>query len=170
MKAVLVIDMLNDFVKKDAPLEVPTAREITENIKTLIEQHRKKDNKIIYVADRHRKNDKEFSQYPPHAIKGTEGARIIDELSPKEEDIIIEKRRFSAFYGTDLDLTLRENNISELIITGILTNICVLYTTADARMRDYEVKVPRDCVTTNNKKINEFALNQMENVLGAEVI
>lgn len=170
MKAVLVIDMLNDFVRETAPLEVPKARDIIENIKEVTRENRKKDNLIIYVADRHREDDKEFQEYPKHAVKGTEGAEIIEELSPKEEDIVIEKRRFSAFYGTDLDLTLRENNIDELIITGILTNICVLYTTADARMRGYDVKIPKDCVATTDEEIQNLFLQQMRDVLGAETI
>lgn len=170
MEAFLVIDMLKDFVYKEGSLEVPKSREIRDNIKRRIENNRKKDNLIIYVADRHRKGDNEFDNYPEHAIKGSEGAEIIEELNPKEKDVIIEKRRFSAFFGTDLDLTLRENNIDKLIITGILTNICVLYTVADARMRDYEVEIPKDSVATNDEEVNNFALKQIRDVLGATIV
>lgn len=169
MKAFLIIDMLKDFVRKNGKLEVPKSREIIQNIQEKLEKQREKNNLIIYVADRHREKDKEFKNYPPHAIAGTEGAEIIKELEPKKNEIVINKRRFSAFYGTDLDLTLREKDIKKLTITGILTNICVLYTAADAKMREYEVSVPRDSVATNEEKTNEFALKQMKEVLGVNI-
>ncbi|OKY78718.1 MAG: Nicotinamidase-like protein [Candidatus Methanohalarchaeum thermophilum] len=167
--AVLVIDMLKDFVEEGSPLEVPKSRDIIDDIKDLVDDKRENGDEIIYVADRHRPDDSEFEDYPSHAIKGTEGAEIIDELEPKEEDTLIEKRRFSGFFRTDLDLTLREKNVDELILTGILTDICILHTAAGARMRNYDVIVPKECVAALDKESHNFALNHIEEVLGGKV-
>ena len=105
-----------------------------------------------------------------HCVKDTKGAEVVDELAPKEGDYIIPKRRYSAFFGTDLDAYLREMDISKLTLVGVCTNICVLYTTADARMLNYDVEVIKDAVSSFDKDAHEFALKEMVNTLGAKVI
>ena len=92
---------------------------------------------IIYICDNHEEDDREFDMFPPHCIAGTEGSQIIQQLQVKDGDKIIKKRRYSAFYGTDLDLYLREKGIEEIYLVGVCTNICVLYTAADARNLGY---------------------------------
>ena len=82
---------------------------------------------------------------------------------------MIPKRRYSGFFGTDLDITLREREIDTLRLVGDCTNICVLYTAAEARYRDYAVEVPADCVATFDPDAHTFALKQMQTVLGANV-
>jgi len=169
MRAVLVVDMLKDFVEEGAPLEVEQAREFIGDINSLLDEARSEGDLVIFVCDRHRKDDPEFDVFPEHCVDNTEGAEVLDELDKREEDIIIPKRRFSAFYGTDLDLTLRENDVDDLVVTGILTNICVLYTVADAVQRGYNVVVCKDLVTSPDEKAHKFALQQMSEVLGAKV-
>jgi len=83
-EALLVIDMLNDFVEKGAPLEVPLARKILPNIRKKIEWARKNKIPVIYICDSHRPEDKEFNWWPPHAIEGTSGAEIVKEISPQK--------------------------------------------------------------------------------------
>jgi nicotinamidase-related amidase len=168
--ALLVIDMLNDFLLEGAPLEVPKGREIVSALKGRIEEARREGVPVIYICDNHDKNDEEFKVWPPHAISGTKGAEVIKELKPEEKDYIIEKKRYSGFFETGLDSTLEELGIKELIITGLVTNICILYTTADAVMRGYEVTVPKDSIAALNEEDGKFALNQMENILKAKVI
>ena len=68
---------------------------------------------------------------------GTHGAEIIEELKPGQEDLVVKKRRYSGFFGTDLDLLLRELEIKKIYIVGILTNICVFFTAVDASVRGY---------------------------------
>lgn len=169
-KAVLVIDMLNDFVLKGALLEVPKGREIVPALKGRIEEARREGIPVIYVCDSHDKDDEEFKVWPPHAISGTEGAEIIKELKPEKKDYIMRKQRYSGFFKTDLDNLLKKLDVKELIITGLVTNICVLYTTADAVMRGYEVIVPKDSVAALSEKDGRFALNQMANILKAKII
>jgi len=168
-EAFLIIDMLNDFVKEGSPLEVPDARRILPQIKKKIKWARENNIPIIYICDSHRTCDKEFNYWPPHALEGTEGAKIVDAISPSKEDFIVKKRRYSAFLGTELELLLRELEVSTLHIAGILTNICVLYTVAEAAMRGYKVIVYSDCVASISPEEHEFALNQMKNVLKVEV-
>lgn len=169
-KALLVIDMLNDFLLEGAPLEVPKGREIIPALKGKIEEARKEGTSIIYICDSHDKDDEEFKVWPPHAISGTEGAEVIKELQPEKKDYIIKKKRYSGFFGTELDVTLKKLGVEELIITGLVTNICVLYTTADAVMRSYQVTIPKDSVAALNEEEGQFALNQMKNILKAKII
>lgn len=169
-KALLVIDMLNDFVKSDGALPVPDAEELVPRIKEVIDRFRAKNLPVIYVCDSHMPDDKEFDVWGRHAVFGTKGAAVVEELSPLENEPVIRKRRFSGFYGTDLDLTLRENEIDEVVLTGVLTNICVLYTGSDAYQRGYKVTVLKDCVKSVDSSMHEFALKQLKEVVGASII
>ena len=166
----LIVDMLNDFVREGAVLEVPAAREIIPCIKQKINEARESNYPIIYLCDQHDENDEEFKLYPPHAIAGSWGGEVIEELKPKEGDYVIPKTRFSGFYKTELEDLLEELKVNHLIITGTVTNICVLYTVADAVMRGYRVTVPVNCVAGLNKEDHNFALRQMREVLKVELI
>lgn len=168
--ALVVVDMLNDFVSEEGALPVPGAKDIVLPIKKRLEKARDDGWLIVYLADSHSKDDKEFEVWGEHAVVGTWGNRVIDELSPEENEIVVPKRRFSGFYGTDLDLVLRENEINTLVITGVLTNICVLYTATDAYQRGYKVIVPEDSVAAADDKMHKFAVRQLKEVVGAEVV
>ncbi len=164
-KALLVIDMLNDFVVKGAPLEVPGARGIVGNIKRETNKVRRNQIPVIYCCDRHSKDDREFEVWPPHAVKGTRGAEVIDELRPRKGDIVIHTRTYSSFYRTALERTLKGLGVRHLILTGVATNICILYTAVDAYMRGYEVSVPEGCVAAFSTEDHRFALRQIRETL-----
>ena len=91
-------------------------------------------------------------------------------MRPHAADIIIFKKSYSGFFGTSLDQALHDRAITELLITGCVTNICVLYTVADAVQRGYRVSIPRDCVAGLNPTDHEFALRQIQDVLGAQIL
>lgn len=170
-KALLVIDMLNDFVHEKGSLYVGEgARKVIPFIKQKIEEFRKEACPVVFVCDSHEKDDREFEMFPPHCISGSWGSEVISELELKKEDKIVKKRRYSAFYGTDLDLYLRERGINELFLVGVCTNICVLYTAKDARERGYSVKIYKDGVASFDKSVHEFALQEAKNTLGCELI
>jgi nicotinamidase/pyrazinamidase len=169
-KALLVIDMLNDFVLDGAPLKIPHVEKIIEPVKRETEKARNEGYPVIYLCDSHNKNDREFKMFPPHAVKNTEGSKIIEELKPQGTDIILRKSTFSAFFGTDLDKVLKRLNIKKLIFTGVATSICVLYTVVDAVMRDYGVYIVEDAVIGLNPEDHRFALKQMERVLKVNII
>lgn len=169
-EALVIIDMLNDFILEGAPLEVPGVRSIVPRIRERLHRARELGQPVIFICDSHTEDDPEFRVWPRHAVQGTSGAQVVEELKPLEGERIVRKRRFSGFFETDLDRTLRELGVTSLVLTGVVTNICVLYTTADAAMRGYRVVIPRDCVFALTPEEHRFALQQMEKVLGAEVV
>lgn len=146
--AILIVDMLNDFCKPGGAMVLEGSAVIFDPISQLVEAFRKNRHPVIYVNDCHRPGcyDKEFEKRTPHCIDGTWGAGVIDELKPQEGDYCVKKRRFSGFFQTDLDLILRELGIQTVVVTGVVTNICVRSTCHDAFFRGYKVVVPKDCV------------------------
>ncbi len=164
-RALLVIDMLNDFIREGAPLRVPGGEKIVKNIQRKLREARRKGIPIIYLCDQHRRRDPEFRVWPPHAVKGTEGAEVVKELKPQEGDWVIPKTTYSGFFGTRLQKTLRGLKVTELIITGVCTEICILYTAADAYMHGFQVEVPEGCVAGLTREDHRFALRQIREVL-----
>lgn len=171
-EALLVIDMLNDFVLENAPLEVPDTRKVIPSIKAEIESARKEGNPVIYVCDAHTPDDREFARFgwPAHAVKGTEGAKVVDELKPGTGDIVIEKNTYSGFYNTGLEEALRNSGTARVRLTGCVTHICIMFTASDAVLRSFEVVVPENAVAGLSKEDHDAALRIMRNVLGVKVI
>ena len=168
--AVLVVDMLRAFLEEGNPLYAgEQARRIIPDVQRLIERELAQGSQIFFICDHHDPDDLEFKMFPPHAIAGTAGAEVIPELA-KYPGETIPKRRYSAFFDTLLEARLKELKPGKLIICGVLTDICVLHTTADARNRDYEVEIPVDCVASSEETAHHFALEHMEKVLGAKLV
>jgi nicotinamidase/pyrazinamidase len=168
--AVLVVDMLRGFMEEGYPLSLGAgARGIIPKIQKLLEKELAGGSKVFFICDNHDPDDLEFKMFPPHCIKGTKEAEVIPELS-KYPGEIIPKKRYSGFYGTDLDARIQEIKPDKLIICGVLTNICVMHTTADARNRDYDVEIPVDCVASPDEAAHRFALEHMDRVLGARLV
>lgn len=171
-EALLIIDMLNDFVQKGAPLEVPSTRSIISSIQKEVKTARSKGRSVIYICDYHKKKDPEFNKmgWPAHAVKGSKGAEIVKELKPHKGDYIIRKSTYSGFYKTRLDALLRKLEIKNLRFTGCVTNICILYTASDAVLRGYDVTVKKNCVAGLSPQTHRFSLLQMKDVLGVHVV
>ena len=171
-EALLVIDMLNDFVLEGAPLEVPETRRAIPNICREIDAARREDRPVIYICDTHAPDDREFSKFgwPPHAVKGTRGAEVVEDLTPRPEDIIIEKTTYSGFYRTNLEETLQGLGIESLRLTGCVTHICVMFIAFDAVLRDYQVTVVTDSVAGMGEEDHNAALRIMKNVMGVKII
>lgn len=166
---VLVVDMVRGFCEEGHNLYVgATIREIIPRIRELLRQEKARGSHIIFLCDTHDPDDLEFEMFPPHCIRGSEETEVIPELQEFAEEVI-PKRRFSGFFETNLDQRLKELKPDKVIVVGDCTNICVLYTVADARNRDYAVAVPGDCVATFDSEAHRFALHQLKTVLGAEV-
>lgn len=168
--ALLIIDMINDFVKPDGKLYVQGVENIIPKISEIISLARAASRPVIYVCDSHSQDDDEFERWGPHAIEGTPGSMIAEELKPSAEDLVIPKRRFSAFYDTRLEEHLNELGIKHVVITGTVTNICVFISALDALMRGYRVTVVKDAVWGIDKEDHEYALRQLEKVFGIEVL
>ena len=168
--AVLVIDMLRGFLEAGYPLYIgEKSRGIIPNIQNLLEQELARGSKVFFICDHHDADDLEFKMFPPHCIEGTAEVEVIPELASYPGEVI-PKKRYSGFYGTQLEEKLSELEPGKLIICGVLTNICVMHTTADARNRDYEVEIPVNCVASPDEEAHRFALEHMDKVLGATLV
>src|SRR5881397_519935 len=147
-RALVVVDMIEDFVREGGALYCgPSMARILPVIRREIARSRDAGEPVVHLKDDHLPGDAEFQMFPPHAIVGTKGAQIVPELAPAMDDVVIQKRRYSGFFGTDLDITLRERGVDTLRLVGDCTNICVLYTAADARNLGYAVEVLEEGVT-----------------------
>ena len=166
--AVLVIDMIKDFVT--GKFENERAQAIVPNIKRLLEAARSSDKPVVYIHDSHPPGDHEFDIWGQHAVSGSEGSEFISELEPKEGEPVLEKKKYSAFYETDLDSVLKDLRVDEVVLTGVLTHICVQHTAADAFFRGYDVTVPRGCVEDLSDEENQRSLEFVKDNYGAEVL
>lgn len=154
-KAVIVVDMQRDNVGRYCQAIVP-------NVKLLLQEARGRGIPIIFACDSRYPDDFIFkSGHPLRTIRGTQGVAVMDELEPAATDVIVEKRMLSAFFGTDLDFTLRQKGIKTLIVTGVATWACVLKTVFDAAEMGYEVIVPADCCASPAPEGHESALKVM---------
>ncbi len=170
-RALLVVDMIHDFVHEGGALYCgPSMGRIVPVIQRELDRARAAREPIVYLTDAHLPDDAEFAMFPPHAIVGTTGAEIVPELAPGPDDVVIPKRRYSGFFGTDLDITLREKRVDTLRLVGDCTNICVLYTAADARSLGYAVEVVEDGVTSFDEEAHRNALRELEKTLGAKIV
>ncbi len=167
-EAILVVDMLSGFLEEAGTLFCgQAARQIIPNIVNLLEQ--KKEAEIIYICDTHKPDDAEFRMFPAHCIEGSKESEVIPELA-QFKGVRISKTRYSAFIGTDLAQTLKDITPEKVIVVGVCTHICILYTVFELQSRDYMVEVPRNCVASFDAAAHEFALEQMEKVLGAHMV
>lgn len=153
--AVLVIDMLNDFCMPGGAMVLPGYEALLPPQRTVLDAARGAGPVVVHVTDAHRpdvRQDREFIKRTPHCIEGTWGAQIIDELTPETNDLVVTKRRFSGFFNTDLDLTLKDMQVETVIAMGVVTNICVRSTVHDAFFHGYQVVVPEDCVAATGPR------------------
>ncbi|MGT2772330.1 cysteine hydrolase family protein [Streptococcus marimammalium] len=180
-KALISIDYTYDFVADDGKL---TAGKPAQNIEISIVEKTKEayDNGdfIFFTIDYHTEDDvfhPEMKLFPPHNIKETSGRLLYGKLNDLFEKIKdsnkvfwIDKRHYSAFSGTDLDIRLRERKIHTVVLTGVLTDICVLHTAIDAYNLGYQIEIPKSCVASIDNRNHEWALNHFEHVLGAKIV
>jgi nicotinamidase/pyrazinamidase len=151
-KAIIVVDLQKDNVGG-------YCRSIIPNVKLLLRKARGRGIPVIFALDSRYPDDFIFkSGHPVRNIRGTEGVKVIDDLEPGPSDLFVEKRMLSAFFGTDLDFTLRQKGIKTLIVTGVATWACVLKTVFDAAEMGYEVIVPADCCASPVPEGHEPAL------------
>lgn len=165
--AVLVIDMLNDFVGEKAPLRCPGGELIIPNLQKLFSWVRSRraagrsEVELVFIQEAHRENDADFRVRPVHAVKGSWGSDFIKELYPEGDEYRVRKRRHSGFHYTDLDLYLREESIDTVVLTGVWTNVCVRSTGADALAHAYKVITLSDGVHSKNEEMHRHGLTDL---------
>ena len=169
--ALLVADMLNDFIDPQGSLYVgEQGREIIPFIQKKIAEVRTQGDLVIFVCDTHAPDDPEFKYFAPHAVQGAWGAQIIPELEPKPGDVRVEKYRYNPFYQTELEAVLRQEQVDKVQVVGVCTSICVLQAVSGLFDRDIPAVVYKDGVADFDPEAHAFALKHMQRVMGAEVV
>ena len=169
-KALIIVDMLNDFIDEKGALYCGAqARAIISFIRDRLATFRKNGDLVIFLQDSHDENDLEFTKFPKHCITDTWGSEIIHELAPVPGEKIVAKKRYSGFYGTDLEKILQNANIKEVEVIGVCTSICVMDTVGGLANRDYNVSVPVKGVADFDQQMHEFSLKRMKQLYGARV-
>jgi nicotinamidase-related amidase len=173
--AVLVLDMLTDFT--GGTLANPAAAQIIKPVGALVRAARERDDwLVIYGCDAHRPGDFELAVFGEHAMAGTPGADIVDELAPQSRDLVVPKRFYSAFTQTDLDATSRVRRISRVVVTGQHTDCCCRHTSYDAFSRGIEVTAVSDATAVYEpfagdryQSAQDAALGYLRTYYGAEI-
>ncbi len=156
----IVVDMQNDFVKEGGSLVVPEAEGTIPTLQDLLTLARQSGMRVVFTQDTHRDDDPEWEIWPEHVREGSWGWQIVEELAPREDETVIPKLRYDAFYGTPLEHLLRMWGTDTLILCGTVANICVHYTAASAALRWFRVIIPKDATSALHPFDLEASLRQ----------
>jgi len=158
--ALLIIDMVKDNFDETRNIPITgLARELIEPINRLSRVFREAGWPVVFATDAFKKDDFLFQgKLKPHSLEDTEGAQVIDALEREKEDLWLPKPRFSAFFRTDLDVWLKEREVTLCAVAGITTNFCVLTTAMDAVCSDFKAVILEDCATASSREIHEHTL------------
>ena len=167
MKALIIVDMLNDFV--DGKLANPKAQAIVEPLQRLLAHAREDGWVVVFSNDAHHSDDPELKVWGEHAMAGTPGADVIPQLVPREGEIVSPKRDYGAFDGTGLDEQLKERGVDEVVIAGQHTHICVRHSSYGALRRGYDISIPRDAVCAFEGVDEDEALAYLEMAYAAKI-
>jgi nicotinamidase-related amidase len=179
-KALINIDYTFDFVADGGALTCgEPGQAIEEKIVQLTRGFIENGDYVVFAIDVHDEGDSfhpETKLFPPHNIRGTSGRELFGELQALYEENKVsenvhymDKTRYSAFAGTDLEIKLRERGITELHLVGVCTDICVLHTAVDAYNKGFKIVVYKEAVASFNQKGHDWALGHFEQSLGALV-
>lgn len=163
--ALLVVDMLKDGVERNQRDIGPQARAILPKLQQLLEAGRAAGVPVIYACDSFMPGDFLFRDgRKPHSLRGTPGAAVADAVAPQPGDLVMEKRRMSSFFKTDLDITLRTWGVETVLVTGLATHVCVLLSALDAVANDFYAVIVEDCCAAPTAEIHQ---RTVENYRGA---
>ena len=175
-KVILVVDMLNGFCREGS-LASARLDSITSRLRQHLEREAAAGAHLVFLADTHAPDDPEFAMFPAHCVEGSGEDEIVPELAAlAAAGTVVRKRTFSGFHGTGLDEVLEGLAPGVVEVTGVCTDICVLHTVYELRIRGYEVVVRSDLVETYDApghdadELQRFALAHIRDVLGATVV
>lgn len=165
--AILVVDMLNDFVT--GALACDRGKAIVPAMAQLLDAAREKGVPVIFCNDAHIAGvDRELALWGDHALAGTKGAEVIPELNVSPKDFVVPKRRYSGFFQTDLDILLRELGVKSVVMTGLHTHMCVRHTSADAYCLGYDVVVAKEATDAFTEEDYTSGLAYLKSCYGAD--
>jgi nicotinamidase-related amidase len=167
MRALIIVDMLNDFV--DGKLANPKAQAIIEPLQRLLAHAREQEWVVVFSNDAHHPDDPELRVWGWHAMAGTPEADVIPQLEPRAGEIVSPKHHYGAFDSTGLDKQLKQLGVDEVVISGQHTHICVRHSSYGALIRGYKIAIPRDAVCGFEGVDEDEALAYLEMAYGAQV-
>lgn len=168
--ALLVIDMISDYRFEEAPQMLPRLGPVIRRIAALKEKARASGIPAIYVNDNFGRWQSDFAGLVKYCTApGQPGAHLVRQVAPEKDDYFILKPRHSGFYASSLEILLENMGVRRLVLTGISSHQCVLFTANDAYVREYELKIPRDCIAAPTPPQTRLALQYFQTVLGADI-
>lgn len=168
--AVLVVDMINEFLEDGGLMVLASGRVLYQPIQQLVDAAHAAGTTVVWLRDQHdNASDPEFRKRIVHCLQGTWGTQVVDALQPGPDDIILPKHTYSGFFRTPLHDILQQRGITTLIITGVVTNICVRSTTHDAFFLGYDVLVPEQCVAATSAREQASSLYDIDTHYGSVV-
>ncbi|MEU5884773.1 isochorismatase family cysteine hydrolase [Spirillospora sp. NPDC047279] len=170
--AVIVTDMLNPYRHEDAGLLQESVARIVDPLSALIRRASESDESevlLVYVNDNHGDFSATRDDLVAAARKG-ERPDLVEPLVPSPDCVFLPKVRHSAFYGTPLEYVLSRAGVEKVVLTGQVTEQCILYTALDAYVRHFSISVPRDAVACIDPELGQAALRMMERNMRAEIV
>lgn len=168
-EAVLIVDMISDFSFEGGEQMFDRALSAAENVAELKRRADDVGVPVVFVNDNYGKWNEDFGTYVKNTMEASNrGRQMVEALQPGNDDLYVVKPQRSGFYATPLGVLLLSMDVSKVIVTGVTTDICVLFTAHDAYMRGYHVEVPADCSATIEPKHHDQALRYLERVADAE--
>ncbi|MGH4007168.1 MAG: cysteine hydrolase family protein [Pseudonocardiaceae bacterium] len=173
----VVVDMQNGFLR-EGNLASDRCLAVLPAVRQEVDDALATGRRVLFTADTHEIEDAEFAVFPEHCVRGTREADLVDELLPlldRDDVLLLRKRRYSALFETEMEGHLHRFGIDSVRICGVCTDICVLYTTADLRNRDFPVTVAAHATGTFDRPghpadaVQESSLIHLERVLGARI-
>lgn len=169
--ALVLIDVINDMEFDSGAALLRNALPAARRLADLRRRAKEARVPVIYVNDNFGKWRSDFRRQLGHVLEdGVRGQPVAELLRPDEKDYFVLKAKHSGFYDTQLDLLIDYLKVKTLVITGLTTDICVLFTASDAYMRDLEIIVPTDCVAAANDEHHERAIEHMRRVLDVKTV
>ena len=165
--ALIVTDMLNSYEHEDAEPLMGSARAVVPRLSELIAEAKERDVVVVYVNDNHGDWTAGRDELARAALDGA-APELVEPLVPPPDIPFIVKARHSVFYGTQLEYMLRQYEVTRLVLTGQVTEQCILYSALDAYVRHFEVVVPHDGVAHIHDDLAEAALRMMRINMRAE--
>ncbi|MFC4987045.1 cysteine hydrolase family protein [Saliphagus infecundisoli] len=163
--AVVVVDMQNGFAHPEGSLYAPGSERVVGPIADLVARAREAGARIVYTRDVHPPEQfegthsyDEFDRWGEHVLEGSWDAELLAELDVRDDDLVVEKHTYDAFYDTELEGWLDARGIRNLVICGTLANVCVLHTAGSAGLRDFRTVLVSDCIGAIEDEHREYAL------------